>query len=131
MTGYYKRITDELAQDREQLRSDRLRDKRSGDFRYGRLLKRVLIGVAAFAVAAAAILYIGDYALLRYRVMAQKNAFDDVTVKPYYAMHLKSGRTEFSFQPDEQERCVNSLFPHLGMSPCWYLRRHPEKRTDI
>ena len=101
------------------------------EFRHGRLLKRALFALLIVTVFTLAILYVGDYFVLRYRVAPQKNAFDQVTVRPYYALHLKNGKTEFSFQPEQQERCVNSLFPHLGMTPCWYLRRHPDKRTDI
>ncbi len=129
MSGYYKRITEELAEDREKRR--RAPWSSENRFDYGRIVQRVFSIALIAIVFGAAVLFVGDYALLRYRVSAQKNAFAQVTVHPYYAMHLKNGRTEFSFQPDEQERCVNSLFPHLGMSPCWYLSRHPDKRTDI
>ncbi len=52
-------------------------------------------------------------------------------VRPYYAVRLKSGKTEFLFQAPRQQTCVNSLFPHFGTAPCWYLQRHPEQRTDI
>jgi hypothetical protein len=27
--------------------------------------------------------------------------------------------------------CVNSLFPHQGYLPCWYLSKHTDQRTDI
>ena len=129
MSGYYKRITDEIARDRQERRARR--SSASMGLPVARILKRALIATAVFVVASLAIVYIGDYIVIYYRVAAQKNAYGEVTLQPYYAMHLKNGRTEFSFQPEEQERCVNSLFPHFGMSPCWYLRRHPEKRTDI
>ena len=130
MSSYYKRITDQLAEDRENRRKHVPRaERRTQDF--GKIAKRVSLLAGLVIVIALAVLYVGDSALLRYRVSAQKNAFGEITVHPYYAMHLKNGRTEFSFQPDEQERCVNSLFPHLGMTPCWYLSRHPDKRTDI
>jgi hypothetical protein len=26
---------------------------------------------------------------------------------------------------------VNSLFPHAGHVPCWYLKRHTQQETDI
>jgi hypothetical protein len=26
---------------------------------------------------------------------------------------------------------VNSLFPHAGDVPCWYLKRHTQQETDI
>ncbi|MGZ4787978.1 MAG: hypothetical protein ACXVZV_02490 [Terriglobales bacterium] len=129
MTGYYKRITDELARDLDELR--RTRSDTGNGSAYGRLVKRALLATMIAAVAALLVVYVGDYFVLRYRISAQKNPFGEITVQPYYAMHLKNGKTEFSFQPEQQERCVNSLFPHLGLTPCWYLRRHPDKRTDI
>jgi hypothetical protein len=43
----------------------------------------------------------------------------------------KNGKTQFIFDPPGPESCVNALFPHSGMQPCWYLRRNPEQRTNI
>ena len=130
MSGYYKRITEQLVEDRVHRRKQRARTTRQTKT-FGGIAKRIFVFASLAVVIGVAVLFIGDYAVLRYRVSAQKNAFGEVTVHPYYALHLKNGRTEFSFQPDEQERCVDSLFPHLGMTPCWYLRRHPDRRTDI
>jgi hypothetical protein len=69
--------------------------------------------------------------LLRYRVATSHAPFGQVPVTSYYAIHQKNGKVEYSFQNPQSESCVNSLFPHLGMSPCWYMRRYPEKRIDI
>lgn len=77
------------------------------------------------------ILYAGDYGLLRYRIAAQRDPYGLVTVHRYYAVEKKNGKTEFMFNPPQDEPCVHSLFPHLGMSPCWRLARHPEQRVDI
>ncbi|MGE5207076.1 MAG: hypothetical protein ACM3PW_15800 [Chlamydiota bacterium] len=99
--------------------------------RNGRRIWRALLWGALFLAALLAVTFVGDYALLRYRVAAQRNPFGTVTVRPYYAVLLKSGKTEFLFQNPRPESCVNSLFPHFGMTPCWYARRHPERRTDI
>jgi hypothetical protein len=99
--------------------------------RNGKRLRRALIWGALLLTGLAAILFAGDYGVLRYRIAARRAPFDAVTVRPYYAVRLKSGKTEFLFQDPQLETCANSFFPHLGRTPCWYLRRHPEKRTDI
>jgi hypothetical protein len=65
------------------------------------------------------------------RVAAKGNAFGSVVVSHYYAVAQKNGKTQFIFDPPQAETCVNALFPHSGSSPCWYLRRHPEQRTEI
>ncbi|HUN89145.1 MAG TPA: hypothetical protein VMU28_10160 [Terriglobales bacterium] len=75
--------------------------------------------------------YIGDYAILRYRMATNKNATDQVTIKPYFAIQMKNKDTEFEFQPPYVETCTNSLFPHMGMLPCWYEKKHTDKRTNV
>jgi hypothetical protein len=129
VSAYYKRIADELARDREERIPGH--SSRSSGFTQSGRMKRILLASLITLVVAAVLTYVGDYVVLRFRVATNRNALGAVTVQPYYAMHLKSGRTEFSFQPPHSESCVNSLFPHLGMSPCWYLRKHTDKRTDI
>jgi hypothetical protein len=68
-----------------------------------------------------------DYVKLR----TTANAFGSVTIRRYYAVGLKNGRTEMSMAESQSEMCVNSVFPHLGYYPCWYLRRHDTKQIDI
>ncbi len=87
------------------------------------MLKRV-----AFAlVVVMAALYLADVAELQLR----KDPTGVVTVHPYTAVPRKDKKEEFIFEDPEDEDCVNSLFPHQRMPPCWYLQRHPEKRTDL
>jgi len=90
-------------------------------------MRRVLLGL----VLGLAILYGSDYLVLRTRVWKGRDAFGTVQVERYAAVHEKNGKTEFIFDQPETDTCVHSLFPHLGYSPCWYLNRHKEKRTDI
>lgn len=90
------------------------------------VFKPLLISV----VAACALLYAGDYALVRYRVARNRDAFGTVEVQPYYAVPLKDGKTEFMFLKPENETCVHSLFPHLGHNPCWYTYKHRDKRIN-
>ena len=97
----------------------------------GQRRKRILIFGLFFLLAVAALTYIGDYAVIRYRIARQSNPYGTVMVRPYYAIHMKNGNTEFDFQDPQSQSCLNSLFPHFGITPCWYLNRHAEKRTDI
>jgi hypothetical protein len=91
------------------------------------LLRRIIISV----VLAAAVLYVGDYAVIRYRVAANRNAYGTVTVQPYYAVPRKDHKTEFLFDDPQDQTCVHSLFPHFGDSPCWYLNRNKQKRINM
>jgi hypothetical protein len=54
-----------------------------------------------------------------------------VTIQPYYAIHQKNGKTEFDYAQPQIQVCVQSLFPHFGYAPCWYVKRHTDKRIDI
>jgi hypothetical protein len=95
-----------------------------------RKLKRVA-GFCLLGVAAAVLLaYAGDFAVFRYRV-AKGNGYGSVTVNHYTAVLQKNGKTTLTFDPPAPWTCVNSLFPHQGFQPCWYLSRHPDQRTDI
>ncbi len=72
-------------------------------------------------------LYLGDVALYRLR----KDPTGTVTVHPYTAVPRKDKKEEYLFDDPHDQTCVNALFPHQQMPPCWYLRRHPEVRTDL
>jgi len=74
--------------------------------------------------------YLGDYAVLRYR-LARNSALGKVTVYRYYAIQKKANKVEYVFQGTEDVTCVHALFPHMSYSPCWYAERHTEKRTEI
>ncbi len=92
----------------------------------GILFLRGLLGLAV----AVALAYAVDAAVLRFRAATHRNAFGTVTVHPYYAMDRKDKKTEFMYDDPRDETCVNSLFPHLGDSPCWYLRRHKDEEES-
>jgi hypothetical protein len=94
-------------------------------------LKRASIIALSSAIASFATIYGVDYAAFRYRVATNRNPFGQVTVQSYDAVQQKSGKTQFIFNPPENQTCVHALFPHNGFAPCWYLQRNPEPRTDI
>ncbi len=95
-----------------------------------RFRRRLLI-CAVLLLGFTVVSYVGDYAFLRYRIARQKNPFGQVTINTYYASALKNGRMEYDFQPPQDVTCVNALYPHMDMQPCWYLSRHREKRVDV
>jgi hypothetical protein len=95
------------------------------------LLRRIFLGALVFAVVAGLQAFGVDFAIFRIRVSGNKNPYGSVVVNHYYAVPQKSGKTQYIFDPPQPENCVNALFPHAGMQPCWYLSRHPDQRTNI
>jgi hypothetical protein len=72
-----------------------------------------------------------DYLVFRYRVASNRQPFGTVTVRSYYAVGQKNGKTEYLFDPPQPQTCIHALFSHAGYTPCWYLSRHSEQRTNI
>ena len=94
-------------------------------------LKRLLIIGLTSIVSLTLIAYGIDYGVFRYRVANNRQPYGQVTVQSYDAVAQKSGKTQFIFNPPAAQTCVNSLFPRSGYTPCWYLQKHTEQRTDI
>ncbi len=88
-----------------------------------RLLKRAGIGAAALLL----IWYIGDYISLKIR----RAPLSTVKVSKFYAVPQKDGKTSFEPGETELQTCVNSMFPHLGYSPCWYVKRHRTQQMNL
>ena len=95
------------------------------------IIARVVLRTVVGLLLIGAVLYIADYLLLRYKMARNQAPFGTVTVRPYYAVPRKDHKIEFMFGDPEDDACVNSLFPHMGDSPCWYLSSHKEKRVDM
>jgi len=83
------------------------------------------------AILITSLVYAGDYVSWRLRLSANRQPYGNVAVQSVYVIHEKNGKTEYQFPPPENQMCVQALFPHVGYSPCWYLRKHAEKRIDI
>ena len=95
---------------------------------HANLVKRASV----LLVALAAIVYAGDYAVIRLRAAYRRwgSAFDSVQVVRLLAIPLKSGKVDYELdatQPEATVTCVRALFPHLGYQPCWYVRRQSQK----
>lgn len=127
MPSYYERVT-------EMLKLERPRSQPPGPVPLAGksgVIKSALKWAVISLALAAVLTYIGDYGWLRYRIASGRAAYGVVAVSTDYAIHQKNGKTEFQMSDPQSQTCVNSIFPHQGMSPCWYLRRHPEKQIDI
>ena len=94
-------------------------------------LRQGVIWVVGGGAALIVLAFLIDYGVFRFRVVTGRQAYGSVVVRNYYAVMQKNGKTEFLFDPPAPWTCVNSLFPHAGYPPCWYLSRHPEQRTDL
>ena len=85
-----------------------------------KLVKRIALIVAGLL----AVVYAADYAVVRIPIPRGRAAYSTVTVRPYYDVGLKSGKSDFYFLDPRKQTCVNSWFPHMGYTTCWYLRKH-------
>lgn len=93
----------------------------------GLTLRRTIAAIILAIVA----LYVGDYSVLRFRIATNRAPYGTVTVRPYYAVPRKDHKTEFLFDDPQDQTCVNSLLPHMGDTPCWYLSRNKDKRINM
>ena len=94
-------------------------------------MKPFLYRSLVIAVVVVAVVYIGDYVSLRYKIPGNRAQFGTVSVREMYAIHEKNNKIEYQFPPAQDQPCVHSLFPHFGDPPCWYLQRHTQPRIDI
>lgn len=100
--------------------------------RSGRLLVLFWFRSAlAVVVLCAAAAYLADFAVLRFRIATNRDAFGKITVRPVYAVPQKNHSTEFLIGDSQDQRCVHSIFPHAGNAPCWYLSRHRDPQIDM
>lgn len=94
-------------------------------------MKRIVWKIAIAVGAAAALIYVSDFGILEFRIVANRNPYGSVNVRTYYEIQEKNARTEYVFGSSQDQPCVNSLIPHKGLPACWYLRRHPEQPIHI
>ena len=74
--------------------------------------------------------YIGDYISVAYRIPNGREQFGSIEVEKLLAVPQKDRKTEYIADPPEAEQCVYSLFPQLGLAPCWYLARHAMQQVN-
>ncbi len=94
-------------------------------------MKRVLIIAVLCVLLAGALAYVCDYASLRYRIPNNRAQFGSVMVQRTWIIPMKDIRSQqYVFDPPAPQDCVNSLFPHFGDPPCWYLSRHTKQQIN-
>jgi hypothetical protein len=93
-------------------------------------LKRISIIVAICILLAVALVYVCDSVSLTYRIPNNRAQFGSVIVQRTWVIPMKDGKTQYAFDPPGPQDCVNSLFPHFGDPPCWYLSRHTKQQVN-
>ncbi|MGC9946654.1 MAG: hypothetical protein ABSF64_09835 [Bryobacteraceae bacterium] len=93
-------------------------------------MKRILTIAVLCVLLAGALVYVCDSVSLRYRIPNNRAQFGSVIVQRTWIIPMKDGKTQYAFDPPAPQECVNSLFPHGGDSPCWYLRRHTKQQVN-
>jgi len=86
-------------------------------------LQRILI----LLVAVPAVCYLGDSAA----VSVRGNPTSKVTIKQYLAIPQKGNRLQYVPAESVTEECIESLFPHGGDRPCWYVTTHTRRQIDM
>jgi hypothetical protein len=76
------------------------------------------------------LLYLGDHVSIVYRIPGGREQFGSVEVQKLLAVPQKNHKTEYISDPPEAQQCANSLFPQLGLLPCWYLSRHANQQVN-
>jgi hypothetical protein len=89
------------------------------------LLRRALM-VCVIGIPVA---YALDYLSLRLGI-PHRETFGVVQVERYYTVPRKDGKLEYYADDPVPQKCVRSLFPQMGFSPCWALKRAKNQRVD-
>lgn len=76
------------------------------------------------------LVYVCDYISIAYRIPPGRRQFGSVEVQKLLAVPQKDRKTEFIADAPEQQTCAYSLFPQLGLAPCWYLARHAQQQVN-
>ena len=83
-------------------------------------------------VAAGMILfYIADDASARFGIPGHRPTFSTLSVRRQLDVPQKDRKTEYYFEPPEDQACVNAILPHFGVEPCWYLKRHTNVQVNM
>ena len=87
-------------------------------------MKRILGRVAVGLLAALTVLYVGDWAVWRVRVV-RGGGMGTVSVGTMIETPLKGNKEEYDWAGTADVDCSMSLFPQAGSGACWWLKRHP------
>jgi hypothetical protein len=89
-----------------------------------------MLPLLVIAVALLFLTYLGDYLTIAYRIPKGREQFGSIEVQKLLAVPQKNHKTEYIADSPEAQQCVHSLFPQLGLSPCWYLARHATQQIN-
>jgi hypothetical protein len=89
--------------------------------------KQIAGRVLLAALLLIAFTYVVDYVVLRVRMLHATATvpLEHLTRHRLLAIKVKNGTYEYELDevnPTEILTCVDTLFPHLGDQPCWYLK---------
>jgi hypothetical protein len=87
----------------------------------------LLSRITTVLVALVIVLYIGDYVVVRLR----SEPTGTCQITKLYAIPQKDDKTSYEAGEPETQTCANSIFPHLGYSPCWYAKRHKTQQVNL
>ncbi|MGO9832494.1 MAG: hypothetical protein ACLPJH_20415 [Myxococcaceae bacterium] len=76
------------------------------------------------------ILYCADWTVLRIRV-ARGSGLGSIQVRHFVSTPLKGNRDEFDLVDSVDQPCVQSAFPHQGLSACWWLQLHRDQWQSL
>jgi len=93
-------------------------------------MKRGWLRLLIIAGASLALVYLGDYISIVYRIPQGREQFGSVEVQKLLAVPQKDHKTEYIADPPQAQPCVHSLFPQLGLMPCWYESRHAQQQIN-
>jgi hypothetical protein len=87
----------------------------------------LLARIATVLILLIVVLYLGDYVVVNLR--SQPTGTCQIT--KFYAVPQKDGKTSYEPGEPETQTCSNSIFPHMGYSPCWYVKRHRTQQINL
>ncbi len=90
-----------------------------------------MYGYLMYGLPAVAVLAVVSWAVDGLYLHYRGTPTADVRVDSMYAMKNRWNEVEYSVGSTGSRRCVKSLYPHDGYSPCWYLTRHTMKYIRI
>jgi hypothetical protein len=82
------------------------------------------------AAAMLLLVYVCDYISIAYRIPNGREQFGSVEVQKLLAVPLKDHKTAYMAVPPQAQQCAYSLFPQLGLMPCWYESRHAVQQVN-
>ncbi len=94
------------------------------------IVRKILVRGFLGLLGAVVVAYVLDAIQVRIRLATggPEKAYDSVNV--IYGAGLKGNKYEIYADQPETQTCTRSLFPQMGYSPCWYLRKHTMQMLD-